>query len=139
MNLPIATYKLSLSAHMFLFCFYPWPYILNVSSFSRNFGNIFSIAIHVFRNLSWKIYPLSGQILITCLKCSRKRCVWDEVDWITCYTYMTSHAIWVDEIVDVMITIKYFFLNKFKIIFHFLSLYVFVYFYQYRILAGEFL
>ena len=49
---------------------------------------------------------------------------------------MTSHAIWVDEIVDVTISIKKInkscnifknsFLNKFNIIFHFLSLCVFI-------------
>ena len=32
---------------------------------------IFSIAGHVFRNLFLKMCPLFGQILITCLKCSR--------------------------------------------------------------------
>ena len=32
---------------------------------------IFSIAVHVFRNLFLKICPLFGQILIACLKCSR--------------------------------------------------------------------
>ena len=61
----------SLSAHMFLFCFCPWPYILNVTLFSKNFVNIFSIALHVFSNSFWKICPLFGQILITCLKCFR--------------------------------------------------------------------
>ena len=29
------------------------------------------MVVHVFRNLFWKICPLFGQILITCLKCSR--------------------------------------------------------------------
>ena len=32
---------------------------------------IFSIAVHLFRNLFLKICPLFGQILIMCLKCSR--------------------------------------------------------------------
>ena len=70
-------YKLSLIfvitifAHIILFCFYPWPYILNVSLFSSNVLDIFSITVHVFRNLFWKICRLFGQILITCLKCSR--------------------------------------------------------------------
>ena len=62
-------YKLRLtlfSAHMFLFCFYPWPYTLNIQTCSCK-----SIAVHIFCNLFWKICPLFGQILITCLKCSR--------------------------------------------------------------------
>ena len=33
--------------------------------------HFFSIAVHVFRNLFWKICTLFGQILITCLECSR--------------------------------------------------------------------
>ena len=71
-RLVTATYRpVSLSAHTFLFCFYPWPYILNVTLFTKNFVNIFSIAVQEFRNLFWKICPLFGQILITCLKCSR--------------------------------------------------------------------
>ena len=64
-------YMIWLSAHMFLFCFYALPYILNVTLFSKNFVNIFSIAVHVFHNFFRKICPLSEQILITCLKCSR--------------------------------------------------------------------
>ena len=36
-----------------------------------DFTNVSSIATQVFRNLFWKICPLFGQILITCLKCSR--------------------------------------------------------------------
>ena len=32
--------------------------------------DLFSTAVHVFYNLFWKICPLLGQILITCLKCS---------------------------------------------------------------------
>ena len=47
--------KLSLSVHMFLSCFYPWPYILNVQASNRKGVNIFSTAIHVFHNLLWKI------------------------------------------------------------------------------------
>ena len=45
-----------------LVCFYYFP--------SNSLINIFSIVIHIFRNLSWKICPLFGQILIMCLKCS---------------------------------------------------------------------
>ena len=62
---------ISFSASMFLYCFSPWPYKLNVSTGSRKIIYIFSVAVHVFRNLFWKISPLFGQILITCLKCSR--------------------------------------------------------------------
>ena len=61
----------SLSTCIFLFCFYPWPYILNVKTFSCKTGYVFSIAAHVFRNLFLKLCPLFEQILITCLKCSR--------------------------------------------------------------------
>ena len=32
---------------------------------------IFSMSVHVFRNLFWKLYPLFGQILITRFKFSR--------------------------------------------------------------------
>ena len=56
---------------MFLFCFYPWPYVVNVCTSSGKASDVFSIAVHVFRNLFWKICPLFGQILITCLKCSK--------------------------------------------------------------------
>ena len=38
---------------------------------SRDPVDVFSIAAHVFPNLFIKIWPLFGQILITCLKCSR--------------------------------------------------------------------
>ena len=50
--------------------------------------NIFSIVVHVFPNLFWKICPLFGHILLTCLKCSRssffppsysEKMRWDEV------------------------------------------------------------
>ena len=77
LNLPIATnscvYRaivISCCAHMFSYCFYPWPYMLNVSLFSSSYVNLFSIAVHVFHNLFWKICPLFGKILITCSKCS---------------------------------------------------------------------
>ena len=62
---------ISLSADMFLYRFYPWPYILNVQASSCKTADIFSIAVHVFHNLFWKIFILLGQILITCLKSSR--------------------------------------------------------------------
>ena len=72
--------------HVVLFCFYPWPYILNTLTPSRNCADVFH-TIHVFSNLFSKISYLFGQILIMCLKCSRasflpssyKRCVGDEV------------------------------------------------------------
>ena len=38
---------------------------------TRDPVDVFSIAAHVFINLFIKIWPLFGQILITCLKCSR--------------------------------------------------------------------
>ena len=98
LNLPSWLYKLmltsvvSLSAHsyvFFCFCFYPWPYIRNVTLLSKNFVNIFSIAVHVFRILFRKLCSLFGQILTMCLKCSRasflfsliiaKRCAGNEV------------------------------------------------------------
>ena len=56
---------------MFLLCFYSWPYILNNDKFSIIRFNIFSRTVHAFCNLFWKIFRLFGQILITCLKCSR--------------------------------------------------------------------
>ena len=34
--------------------FYPQPYILNVQTSSSESADIFSIAVHVFRNLFWK-------------------------------------------------------------------------------------
>ena len=53
--------------------------------------------------------------------------------WITYCTHITSHAVWVDEIADVMMSIKkinkiynIFFLKNFNIIFHFQSLSVFI-------------
>ena len=55
---------------MFLFCFYPWPYILNVKIFRCEGADVFSIDAHVFRNLFLKIYLLFGQILITCATAS---------------------------------------------------------------------
>ena len=39
---------------MFLFCFYLWPYILNVKAYVDVINNIFSIIIQVFRNLFLK-------------------------------------------------------------------------------------
>ena len=46
--------RISLSAQMFLFCFYLWPYILNVKAYVDVINNIFSIIIQVFRNLFLK-------------------------------------------------------------------------------------
>ena len=84
-------YKLTLisfSVYIILYCFYPRTYILNVKTSTCKSVNIFSIAVHVFCNMFWKICPLFRQILITCLKCSRasfspfsysKKMRWDEV------------------------------------------------------------
>ena len=58
-------------APMFFFCFYPWPYLLNIQTFSHEPIAVFIIAGQVFPNLFLKICPLFGQILITCMKCSR--------------------------------------------------------------------
>ena len=54
-----------------LYCYSPWLYILNVLTQSHDNADLFSNAVQVFRNLFWKMCPLFGQILITCLKCSR--------------------------------------------------------------------
>ena len=43
---------------MFLLCFYPWLYTLNVQSFSRETADVPSITAHVFGNLFLKICPL---------------------------------------------------------------------------------
>ena len=58
---------ISLSPHLFSFCFYSWLYILNVSSITDNGLNIFGMAVYIFLNLFWKIRPLFWQILITYL------------------------------------------------------------------------
>ena len=55
----------------FFISFYPWPYILNIRMPSSKIINIFTIAVYITRNVFWKICPLFGQLLITCLKCSR--------------------------------------------------------------------
>ena len=60
-----------LSALTSLFCFYPWPNILKMWTCSCKTADVFSETAHVFCNLFWKICPLFGQILITCLKCFR--------------------------------------------------------------------
>ena len=60
-----------LSAHMFLFCFYPWSWILKVRLSSNSLINAFIFVVHIFHNLYWRIFLLFRQILITCLKCSR--------------------------------------------------------------------
>ena len=63
--------SMSLFAHMFWFCFHSWLYILNERIFSGTSVSMSSMTTHVLHNLFWKIRPLFGQILITCLKCSR--------------------------------------------------------------------
>ena len=56
-------------AGMLLFCFYPWPYLLNILIFSRESVDVFGIAAYdVFSKLFWKICPLFGQILVTLFK-----------------------------------------------------------------------
>ena len=61
-----------------LFYFYPWPYILNVLTPKHEAADDFSITVHVFRNLFWKIFPLFGQIL-------NKKIFWGEIGyWIQC-------------------------------------------------------
>ena len=70
-SLQTYVYSMLLFPHMFLFRFHSWPYILNVQICSDKCVNILSIAVHVFRKFFGKICPLSGKILITCLKCSR--------------------------------------------------------------------
>ena len=71
------------------YCFYTWPYVLNVPTLNSKGLNIFCMAVHIFRNLFWKICPLFGKILISCLKCSRasfspsscsKKCARDGVE-----------------------------------------------------------
>ena len=52
-------------------CFHPWPYLLSIQTFSRESVDVFNIATLVFPDLFLKICSLYGQILITCLKCSR--------------------------------------------------------------------
>ena len=69
--LPDQLTLMSLSVRMFLFCFYPLSYTLNVLISSRKTADVFSIATHVLCDLFLKICPLFGKILITCLKCSR--------------------------------------------------------------------
>ena len=66
---PYKLMRISLSAHKFLL-FNPWHYMLNVSTSATRTVNIFSIAVHKFPNYFEKC-PLFGQILITCLKCSK--------------------------------------------------------------------
>ena len=50
----------SLSARMFLFCFCPWRYTLNVKISSRESADVFGNVAHVFCNLFLKICPLFG-------------------------------------------------------------------------------
>ena len=85
----------------FYFCFYPWPYLYTKRvNLLPETASAFSIAVQVFRNSFLKICPLFGQILITCMKCSRasfspsfcsEKMRWDEVEIIvvprTCDNY----------------------------------------------------
>ena len=63
--------SMSLFTHMFWFYFYSWFYILSEQIFSGTSVSMSSVTTHVLHNSFWKIRPLFGQILITCLKCSR--------------------------------------------------------------------
>ena len=64
-------YRFLRFACMRLLCFYRWPNLLNLKTVSREPDYVFRNTVHVFANLFLKIRPLFGQILITCLKCSR--------------------------------------------------------------------
>ena len=61
---------ISLSAlHLYVFILFLSLALL--TKHSREPVDVFSITDHIFLNLFIKLYPLSGQLLITCLKCSR--------------------------------------------------------------------
>ena len=71
-KLSICQLRLAFCSHfLILFLFLAPPYILNIKIYRLEGADFFSIAVHVFRNLFLKMYALFGQILITCLKCSR--------------------------------------------------------------------
>ena len=70
MSLPILTLADTLSACMF-FLFLSLALPTKHISLKPQTADVFSIAVHVFRNLFWKICPLFVQILIRFLKCSR--------------------------------------------------------------------
>ena len=66
-TLCLCSKKTNLHWHRFLLiCFY-YVFILVLAKTAY----VFSIVSYVFRNLFWKICPLLGQILITCLNGSR--------------------------------------------------------------------
>ena len=88
-----------LSTDTILLFFCPWSYNAKRPDIYHHFVNIFSIAVHAFRNLFWKICPLFGQILVPRLNCSRtsfsssfynekmpwcRRCCCKKT-WIDCY------------------------------------------------------
>ena len=52
----------SLSAHIFLYCFSLWLYILNVLTQNRDSTNFFSNTVHVYRNLFWKIFKFWSRV-----------------------------------------------------------------------------
>ena len=64
--------RLAFCSHFFIFfLFLAPPYTLNIKIYRLEGADFFSTTVHVFCNLFLKIYALFGQILITCLKCSR--------------------------------------------------------------------
>ena len=62
---------ISLFARMFSFLFLSLALHTKRVNLYPETAGVFSIAAQVFRNFFLKICPLFGQILITCLKCSR--------------------------------------------------------------------
>ena len=76
LNLPIATNFYAYTCDI-AFCSYVFILILSLALHTkRQFTyqepfKYFTVIVHTFRNLFWKICHLFRQILITCLKCSR--------------------------------------------------------------------
>ena len=50
----MVSYSMSLYPHMFWFCFFSWPYMLNAQIFSVGSVNTFSIVVHEFCNFFLK-------------------------------------------------------------------------------------
>ena len=63
---PLTLYRFLLKCFHIVFAL--GPTVLNVLSYCGDSADIFSNTVHVSHNLLWKICPLFGQILITCLK-----------------------------------------------------------------------
>ena len=76
LNLPVATNFYAYTCDI-AFCWYVFVLFLSLALHAkRQFTyqepfKYFNIAVHIFRNLFWKICLLFRQIFITCLKCSR--------------------------------------------------------------------